>query len=110
MKKLSLLILLSTILISCGKKTESQDKEVELTYDLTSNGCATGKHVFRAKSKKEALKKYCKALTDGELNNGCAQNLRAMKFKESCKGIQVESVSCVQNESSDYNYMNACGS
>jgi hypothetical protein len=39
-------------------------------YELSENGCATGKHYFTSR------KELCAGLKDEELNNGCAPSIR----------------------------------
>lgn len=85
MKKLLCLFLVSLSLVACAKEEdEKSSKDVTLEYELSSNGCSTGKHVFTGKTHSEAQLKVCNALKDGELNKHCAASLREMKVEQEC--------------------------
>jgi hypothetical protein len=74
-------------LTACGVSTDG-DADLELsaqseeyTYQLSENGCDTGKHTFRSKSA------YCDGLRNSDLNRGCASYLRRMTFTNAgCPG------------------------
>lgn len=57
----------------------------QLSYELSLNGCSTGKHTFNSK------KEYCDALLTDALNNNCARELRIENYNRNCSGIQVTS-------------------
>ncbi len=62
----------TTLLSSgCGKNEK-------MSYDLTENGCATGKHEFDSKDA------YCAGLKDEALNQGCASDLRQARVTADC--------------------------
>ncbi|MGZ3775184.1 MAG: HEAT repeat domain-containing protein [Pseudobdellovibrionaceae bacterium] len=64
--------------------TSEQHKE---NYDLTLNGCNTGKHDFSSTSADEVKKQLCDALQDDQLNNSCAEPLRQDFFNKKCSGF-----------------------
>lgn len=89
MKKLSVLLFITLSITSCGKKEEeSNSKAVQLSYELSSNNCSTGKHVFFGKTNNEARLKYCNSLKDSEVNKNCASTLRRISYNEECKGVE----------------------
>lgn len=51
-----------------------------LTYDLSENGCSTGRHTF------PSFPEMCVGLQNNTLNNDCALNLRAEHFRRNCQG------------------------
>jgi hypothetical protein len=62
--------------------SENNSSNSNLSYELTYNGCKTGKHSF---SSEEAL---CEGLQSESLNNGCAENMRKQYFtSHSCSGV-----------------------
>ncbi|NUM88296.1 MAG: hypothetical protein HUU37_03745 [Bdellovibrionales bacterium] len=70
-----------TLLVSgCGKQ-EHKD-----SYQLTENGCSTGKKEFEADSQEELTQKVCAALKDDAQNNNCAYGLRKKQFEQKCLG------------------------
>lgn len=59
----------------------TQTNDTSLSYELSENGCTTGKLTFPSP---ELL---CEALKDDGLNNNCAKDLRRLKFQSShCQG------------------------
>lgn len=77
-----------------GQPSEDQtpgSSGVTLSYDYTSNGCATGKHAFKASTYEGALAQLCAALQSESLNNHCALELRNSAFKEQCPGQVFQS-------------------
>ncbi len=76
----SLLICIALGLSGCGNHEEES-----LTYQLSSNGCDTGKHEFSSKAA------YCNGLKDYRANNGCAFSLRKETYeKNGCPGTFEE--------------------
>jgi hypothetical protein len=55
-------------------------KSSSFSYDMTDNGCATGKKEF------SSLDSLCEGLRDDAQNNNCARGLRYEKFKQDCSG------------------------
>lgn len=68
-------LLLASVLTACGSS-----KDEQLSYDLTYNGCGTGKQTFDAKDK------MCAGLKDDARNNGysCARALRVDYYHQNC--------------------------
>ncbi len=64
--------LLALSLSACGKKKE------EYKYELTENGCSTGKQELDSKSE------MCTRLKDDGANNGCAYSLRKKTYEREC--------------------------
>lgn len=64
----------------CGKQ------EFKDSYQLTENGCSTGKKDFEAESQEELTAKVCATLKDGSQNNNCASTLRKQQFQQKCPG------------------------
>ena len=79
------LIMMTTLIVAvvaCEKK-ENKKSEIHTenySYQFKYNQCDTEKHEFTS------MNELCVALQDEELNQGCAQNLRANHFKENCPG------------------------
>lgn len=91
MKLYSILIILSlTFVLSCSKKSNSKKifkslspvevktKNESLSYQIKIGLCDTGLHKF------ESTEKYCQALQDDTLNNGCALENRKEMYAEKC--------------------------
>jgi len=82
----TLLICIFTIsLAACGNSsTNSADdssggSSTSLTYQMSENGCDTGKHSF------SSLSEYCAGLKNYALNNnGCAYSLRSDLYGTKC--------------------------
>ncbi len=69
MRIMAILVLAAaTSLVGCNVKKEK--KKESYSYDLTENGCATGKHTF------SSVGAMCSALADNATNKGCAFTLR----------------------------------
>jgi hypothetical protein len=51
-----------------------------LTYELSENGCSTGRHSFNS------FADLCVGLQNNTINNDCALNLRADHFRRNCSG------------------------
>lgn len=51
-----------------------------LTYELSENGCSTGRHTF------PSFPELCVGLQNNTLNNDCALNMRAEHFRRNCQG------------------------
>jgi hypothetical protein len=86
MKKIMSIILMSSLLMSCGKKEDNEsESNISLQYELSSNGCSTGTHVFTGSNQQATQLKVCNALYDDKTNNYCAWNLRSMKIKTECE-------------------------
>lgn len=49
-------------------------------YELTENGCTTGRHTF------PSFPEMCVGLQNNTLNNDCALNMRAEHFRRYCQG------------------------
>jgi len=58
----------------------SNNNTQDISYELTENGCATGKHSFSSTSD------LCAALQNNSLNNNCAYSLREEEFNSRCPG------------------------
>ena len=58
--------------LGCGSNSDNR------SYELTVNGCETGKHEFSSKGD------YCSALKDDSLNHGCATSLRQQMYQSEC--------------------------
>jgi hypothetical protein len=85
MKKSPIKILFGFILgilfSSCDAITKSANGSSEsFTYQLSENGCDTGKHSFGS------LDDYCTGLENNSLNNNCAYNSRQSLFSQKCNG------------------------
>jgi hypothetical protein len=68
------------VLITGACEIKKEVKNEELSYDLTVNGCATGKQSF------SSLEAYCSGLQNDALNNGCARSTREQLFYQNCSG------------------------
>lgn len=69
-----------------GTGGESNSKtELSDSYELSFNGCSTGKHEFKASSESELLDQVCNALNDDKLNKSCAESMRRAEFKRRCE-------------------------
>lgn len=55
-------------------------KSAEYSYELSENGCSTGKREF---SSQDA---YCDGLRDDSGNSHCATGMRYEEFRRSCSG------------------------
>lgn len=91
--KITLLILTSLFLISCGKNsrfesptdlisaytapTKGSVEEVLFTYELSAGGCTTGYHEFTS------FEATCEALLNEDLNNSCAKDKRVSLYETS---------------------------
>jgi hypothetical protein len=77
MKTLSMLglVALALALSGCGKKEEYK-------YELSENGCSTGKQELESKSD------MCTRLKDNGANNGCAYTLRKQRYEQDCGSWQ----------------------
>lgn len=51
-----------------------------LTYELSENGCTTGRHTF------PSFPEMCVGLQNNTINNDCALNMRAEHFRRNCQG------------------------
>lgn len=72
-----LLLIAAVTLVGCKKESKSES----YSYDLTLNGCATGKHTFSSKAD------MCAALKDDARNKYCAYSLRKQTFENNgCPG------------------------
>ncbi|WP_413293104.1 hypothetical protein ACLSU7_17085 [Bdellovibrio sp. HCB185ZH] len=78
---MSLVTLVSALgfLSACQPSSNKKDEQ-KLIYEFEYNGCNTGTHSFNT------LAEYCDALTDNELNKGCAINMRAQEYVNRCEG------------------------
>jgi hypothetical protein len=81
----AVLVLASALALSAcylevaGHKVLGGDnKSTSINYELTENGCATGKHEFSSHDD------YCAGLKNDSLNNFCAIGMRYEKFKQDC--------------------------
>ncbi|MBO9668845.1 MAG: hypothetical protein J7501_18755 [Bdellovibrio sp.] len=63
-------------------ESSSKSSSASLTYQLSENGCSTGKKSFTD------LRKYCASLADDEANNGCASQLRSDLFAQRCESLE----------------------
>lgn len=71
------LLVVALLLVGCNKEQKSES----YSYDLSLNGCATGKHTFSSKGE------MCAALKDDVRNNNCAYSLRKQTFESNgCPG------------------------
>lgn len=66
------------ILASCNLSLPSNSES--LGYELSVNGCTTGKKTF------SDLDSYCRTLQDNAANNYCAQTNRESLFNQKCSG------------------------
>jgi hypothetical protein len=70
-----------------------------LTYELSENGCNTGRHTF------PSFTELCVGLQNNTLNNECALNLRAEHFRRNCQGQSFSPFDApVGDPSGDPNY------
>lgn len=69
MKTFVITAALALTLAACGKKEEYK-------YELSENGCSTGKQELESKAD------MCTRLKDNGANNGCAYTLRKQKFEQ----------------------------
>lgn len=69
-----MLMYLTACNLSLPANTES------LGYELSVNGCTTGKKTF------SDLDSYCRTLQDNAANNYCAQTNRESLFNQKCSG------------------------
>ncbi len=80
--RLGLAVLASISLGACGSSssdTNTSTLSQTLSYDMTVNGCATGKQTFSDKAG------YCAGLKDDARNNFCAKGLREEVYAENCE-------------------------
>lgn len=70
----------------------SDNSNVKDSYSFESNGCATGKHEFSGSSQNEVRNQLCAALTNSELNQYCAYDLRRSHFEQKCPGMDWDIV------------------
>ena len=92
--KISILLLLSILMVSCGKDSAifptnkvvvqkvAPAVEEEFSYELKQGSCSTGKHTS------DSFFDICDKLIDHKLNKNCAEDKRKSLF---------ESASCVGN-------------
>lgn len=74
----ALCLLTSLSMVACqGDKKEAK----KLSYELSENGCSTGKKEFNT------LEEYCASLADDKANNSCAPNLRQQEYERQCKKV-----------------------
>lgn len=75
---------LSFALVACNSSDDnvvaSGGVNQALTYDLSENGCSTGRHTF------PTFPEMCVGLQNNTLNNDCALNMRAEHFRRNCQG------------------------
>ena len=77
MKIILVLLILTSFVLSCSK----DKNEESFSYDLSHNGCPTGRKTFNSK---DAM---CATLKDDGANNYCANQLREEHFKQNqCPG------------------------
>lgn len=69
MKTFVMIGLVAIALCGCGKKEEYK-------YELSENGCSTGKQETESKSE------LCTRLKDSGANQGCAYTLRKQKYEQ----------------------------
>ncbi len=80
--RLGLTVLAMVSTSACGSNsgdTSSVTQSVSLSYDMTFNGCPTGKQTFSDKAS------YCAGLKDDGRNNHCAKGLREEVYAENCQ-------------------------
>jgi hypothetical protein len=75
---------LSFALVACNSSDDnviaSGGVNQALTYELSENGCSTGRHTF------PSFPEMCVGLQNNTLNNDCALDLRAQHFRRNCQG------------------------
>lgn len=65
-------------LTACNVELGKKENKEHFGYDITENGCPTGKHSFGSKSD------YCSALKNDVLNNNCAWSTRKGFYERDC--------------------------
>ena len=68
------------ILVSGCNLSLPTNNEQAFSYELSVNGCTTGKKVF------SDLDSYCQGLQNNSANNNCAQPSRENLFYQKCSG------------------------
>lgn len=90
--KLTKYVFIFLLLTCCGKTRNSSSQHDDtntyfgsMFYDLSENGCSTGRHEVQSRIDQEDLfQQYCTILQDNTLNRNCALNLRFKYFEASC--------------------------
>ena len=85
-RSLSLGVLAALGLGACSSGSYDSYQEAIETYNLTYNGCSTGKQEFKARSKDDAKRMMCDALQDDVRNKTCSRPIREEHFKKNCIG------------------------
>lgn len=75
----NILFRLVTVLLT-GCNLSLPNNSESLGYELSVNGCSTGKKSF------SDLDSYCRTLQDNAANNYCAQTNRESLFNQKCSG------------------------
>jgi len=82
------LVGLTLMLVACGKSSDPGEdtgsfsqSTFRKSYDISSFGCATGKHVFTGDNENEVFRDYCYELRDGAKNEYCAEDYRKQLFE-----------------------------
>lgn len=74
-----------------NQKPQGQDpstQQFKESYQLSLNGCDTGKHIFGSDTSYDDVRKQlCDALQDDKLNGSCAEPLRKEFFDKKCSGL-----------------------
>lgn len=79
LKRYALCVTLLATTYACSVQHES--KSEDYSYQLSLNGCDTGKHSFSSQGE------LCDGLRNQKLNNSCAESMRANEYKNrGCPG------------------------